>query len=685
MRPKSAPPFLLAAVLLFWSAMTGQWVIGLSLAVVVELAHWIRLRWDFADAAFLRAWHLSVLLVAARMVLTVLQGSPTQVIQQLVVWSPALFFPVQFAQSYGLKDTMPLYTFSILARKRWERNRALGIGGKPLEISFDHIYFVMCMLAAALGKDGPEQSLTMLLGGFVLLGGWAVLALGTTRRAALLVCLALTSGLGVGGMIGLKTLYGMAVRSRGTGGEDAMAQYQTSIGKLGELKQSAEILWRIKAVQGPTPPLLHLSVYNQYRKTTWSWRPDEEAKGDRTLSDVKSKEVSPGKVFYFATDREGPEAIADNLPRVALRGGAHEKMTLPIPGNLTSLTGFEFDYVQRNPLGSFRVEPKEPIISGTMLWDPNASADAPPNRTIDLVVPDAEAAAIKATNRKLELAGRPLGEQLTAIRNLFIEDFRYTRYLSIREDVDDSKGSAISQFLTNTHEGHCEYFATAATLLLRDAGVPARYAVGFSVQELDTERREAVLRGTHAHAWCRVWDADRRVWIDFDPTPPNWFAIEPDRRTWIQWGKDWLQRIREDFFIWRNDPDNTSLVGIAMGFFGLLGAAAVGRNLWKSRRRLEKKPAVGPQGPPAVRTPLHGLEPAARKLLGPRPLGMTYPRWLEGLRGHLADPAPLAEAISLHQQLRFDSQLASDELAARLETLEKTLKMALKSRGRKPR
>ena len=33
-----------------------------------------------------------------------------------------------------------------------------------------------------------------------------------------------------------------------------------------------------------------------------------------------------------------------------------------------------------------------------------------------------------------------------------------------------------------------------------------------------------VIRGTHGHAWCRVWDQDAGLWLDFDPTPPDWTA-----------------------------------------------------------------------------------------------------------------------------------------------------------------
>ncbi|MGC4015350.1 MAG: transglutaminase-like domain-containing protein [Luteolibacter sp.] len=686
MRTSSAPPFLLAAALLFWSAMTDQWLVGMTLAVIVELAHWARIRWDFADAAFLRAWHLSILLVAARMVLTVLEGSLTTVIQQIVTWGPALFLPVQFAQSYGLRRKIPLYIFSILARKRWERNRALGVGGKPAEVCFDYVYLGITLLAAAMGKSDAAKSIGMLLGGFILITAWAVLTLGNRRRLAILASLAVAGGISVGGMITLKVLYRKAIYARSGANDDMVNHTDTAIGALGELKKSREILWRMKALQGPTPPLLHLSTYNQYISGTssWTWRPTD---GKRTMEILLNQEPTPEHVFYFASqDRHGPEAMADSLPRIRLRGAAKEQMLLPVPGNLASLTGFEFDYVERNPLGTFRAEPREPIIDGVMLWDPAVSSDAPPDKIIDLKVPDQDAAAAHATATQLDLAKRPLSEKLRALANHFSGQFRYTRYLSGESPLPIDKGpSPITQFLTTKRVGHCEYFATAATLILRDAGIPVRYAVGYSVQELDLVHKEAVIRGMHAHAWCRVWDAERKSWIDFDPTPPDWFSHEPDRDTWVQIAKDWIQRLREDFFIWRNNPDNTFLLAGAMGLFGLLGGGAIARNLWKSRHRIEKGPASVRSGIPTVRTPLHFLEPVARKILGPRPIGMTYPRWLEGLKSHLPDPAILSEAIGLHQQLRFDSQLPENELSERLESLEKTLKAALKSRRERMR
>jgi transglutaminase-like putative cysteine protease len=64
--------------------------------------------------------------------------------------------------------------------------------------------------------------------------------------------------------------------------------------------------------------------------------------------------------------------------------------------------------------------------------------------------------------------------------------------------------------------GHCQYFSTAAVLLMRRAGHTARCVVGFASDEIDD--RGVVFRGLHAHAWIEIINAQGR-WQRFDPTP----------------------------------------------------------------------------------------------------------------------------------------------------------------------
>ena len=72
-------------------------------------------------------------------------------------------------------------------------------------------------------------------------------------------------------------------------------------------------------------------------------------------------------------------------------------------------------------------------------------------------------------------------------------------------------------FLQESDTGYCVHFASAATVLLRAAGIPARYVVGYVVE---TKAGEPVaVRGTDAHAWVEYWVDDYNSWVILDPTP----------------------------------------------------------------------------------------------------------------------------------------------------------------------
>ncbi|MCB9877816.1 MAG: transglutaminase domain-containing protein [Planctomycetes bacterium] len=74
------------------------------------------------------------------------------------------------------------------------------------------------------------------------------------------------------------------------------------------------------------------------------------------------------------------------------------------------------------------------------------------------------------------------------------------------------------EFLLGTAAGHCEYFATALALLLRDQGVPCRLVGGFLVHEPSADGTALVTRARDAHAWVEVLAADGS-WHTFDATP----------------------------------------------------------------------------------------------------------------------------------------------------------------------
>jgi len=70
--------------------------------------------------------------------------------------------------------------------------------------------------------------------------------------------------------------------------------------------------------------------------------------------------------------------------------------------------------------------------------------------------------------------------------------------------------------------GHCQYFATAAAILLRRQGYAARCVSGYASDERDQDGY--TFRGLHAHAWVEVRDAGGR-WLRVDATPAGHLAV----------------------------------------------------------------------------------------------------------------------------------------------------------------
>lgn len=91
----------------------------------------------------------------------------------------------------------------------------------------------------------------------------------------------------------------------------------------------------------------------------------------------------------------------------------------------------------------------------------------------------------------------------------------------------------VETFLFNRGEGYCQHFASAATLMYRLYGIPARYATGYAVSSTDftqvNDRYEAIITNANAHAWVEIYDRDLG-WIPIEVTP----AIETTSSNIVQ-------------------------------------------------------------------------------------------------------------------------------------------------------
>ena len=98
------------------------------------------------------------------------------------------------------------------------------------------------------------------------------------------------------------------------------------------------------------------------------------------------------------------------------------------------------------------------------------------------------------------------------------QDFHYTLNppLLSRHTVDE--------FLFDTREGFCEHYASAFTVMMRMAGIPARVVTGYQGGYFNSIGSYVLVRQSDAHAWSEVW-VRGSGWTRIDPTA----AVAPER------------------------------------------------------------------------------------------------------------------------------------------------------------
>jgi transglutaminase-like putative cysteine protease len=96
--------------------------------------------------------------------------------------------------------------------------------------------------------------------------------------------------------------------------------------------------------------------------------------------------------------------------------------------------------------------------------------------------------------------------------------FDYTTEQSISARVA-AGADPVEGFVFDTQRGHCEYFATAMALMLREVGVPTRNVNGYYGAHYNEMGDFYAVRQADAHSWVEVY-FDGLGWVTFDPTPP---------------------------------------------------------------------------------------------------------------------------------------------------------------------
>lgn len=120
------------------------------------------------------------------------------------------------------------------------------------------------------------------------------------------------------------------------------------------------------------------------------------------------------------------------------------------------------------------------------------------------------------------------------IRSYLEKHITYSNYAeALPEDVD-----FLSFFLTESQMGSAVHYATAAALMFRYYGIPARYAEGYLITPEDAQKAVSEepfdLTGSRGHAWTEIY-VDGLGWVPIEMTPEYYDVMEqPDLSRGLQ-------------------------------------------------------------------------------------------------------------------------------------------------------
>jgi len=328
---------------------------------------------------------------------------------------------------------------------------------------------------------------------------------------------------------------------------------------------------------------------------------------------------------------------------------------LALPNGSFRVDDLPVEELKRTRSGAVKVVNGPDLIRYQVRYNENYSTDSPPGAD-DLQVPERIREGLQAWMRDLKLENAATADILRVLNDTFNTQFTYTLRLPGRRGLS----SPILDFLTLNRRGHCEYFATATVLLLRAAGIPARYASGFMVQEYSPLENRYLVRRRHAHTWTQVWWQGR--WQDFDTTPSIWFAEEDAQAPWWQSGYDVVSMLVHAWSLWRLREDDDRDSGLLMWLLPPLILILIWRVAKSRRVRLQSRTDAVLVADESLEVPdtdyvLIEQSLARRGLL--RPCGLPGRIWLRCL---LEDhPQPGLEAVyrkilPLYYRHRFHPQ-----------------------------
>jgi transglutaminase-like putative cysteine protease len=292
---------------------------------------------------------------------------------------------------------------------------------------------------------------------------------------------------------------------------------QVTLGEIGEIKTASR-------------PVMHIRIFSSETLGGLKWR-------GGALAEFDGKRWSePGRANQTIPVENGH---ADLEPSVYRRPGRHINYHVDLDAfgtdalffaGVPEMVDLRYSFLLRTATGSYRIGHQSPrglhYDAYSRLEDPPETSPAPYPAPILPLRARSEHLQLPPLDPRIPELARAMTagaatdlERARAIERRLRTDYGYTLELPDHEVADP-----LAYFLFTRKKGHCEYFASAMTVMLRTDGIPARLATGFQSGVYNPITDLWLVRASDAHAWVEAW-IPGHGWTTFDPTPPD-----PNRR-----------------------------------------------------------------------------------------------------------------------------------------------------------
>jgi transglutaminase-like putative cysteine protease len=293
----------------------------------------------------------------------------------------------------------------------------------------------------------------------------------------------------------------------------------TRLGDLEELKLSSLVVMRVWTDR---PQDLRARAYSHFDGRGWTVSPDTYRRLPTialdTVSDARVRDWLanvPGSIYAIS----GSEAcsISDSCVRTRIIQNVFSGGMMVSPGNKV---------LARAALPSLRTDSQEnlrPLLADGVevygilnrhagdIVQPAPASSRELREALEL--PENTDPRIREISARLAEGATTPEEKVRRTVDYLQHQYHYTLKIG-----NFRTSQPVAEFLFEKKKGYCQYFASAAAVLLRQEGVATRYVSGFHVTENNRSGDHYVIREMDAHAWIEAY-IPGQGWVQTDPTP----------------------------------------------------------------------------------------------------------------------------------------------------------------------